>query len=48
LFLFFVMAGLSPAIHAFVLAPKKGMDTRAKRGHDGIGTARICIARAID
>ena len=31
-----VMAGLDPAIHVFFLDPKKDVDTRDKRGHDGI------------
>jgi hypothetical protein len=30
----FVMAGLVPAIHVFVLTPKEGVDARDKRGHD--------------
>jgi hypothetical protein len=28
------MAGLVPAIHAFVAAQKKDVDARDKRGHD--------------
>jgi hypothetical protein len=28
------MAGLVPAIHVFVAAQKKDVDTRDKRGHD--------------
>jgi ABC-type uncharacterized transport system substrate-binding protein len=30
-----VMAGLVPAIHAFLAAGKQGVDARDKRGHDG-------------
>jgi hypothetical protein len=29
------MAGLVPAIHALMLARKKDVDARDKRGHDG-------------
>jgi hypothetical protein len=31
----FVMAGLVPAIHAFLMHPN--VDARDKRGHDGTG-----------
>jgi hypothetical protein len=31
------MAGLDPAIHAFVEASKKDVDARDKRGHDERG-----------
>jgi len=29
------MAGLVPAIHAFLFIAKQGVDARDKRGHDG-------------
>jgi hypothetical protein len=35
------MAGLVPAIHAFLTAPKQDGDARDKRGHDGILEARM-------
>jgi hypothetical protein len=31
----FVMAGLVPAIHVLLVAKKKDVDARDKRGHDG-------------
>jgi hypothetical protein len=30
------MAGLVPAIHAFLLVAKKDVDARHKAGHDGV------------
>jgi len=35
-----VMAGLDPAIHAFVGRAKKDVDARVKPGHDELGYAR--------
>jgi hypothetical protein len=32
--LFFVMAGLDPAIHVFVAASKQDVDARDEPGHD--------------
>jgi hypothetical protein len=38
------MAGLVPAIHAFIVARLQGVDARDKRGHDGLR----CCARKSD
>ncbi len=40
---FAVMAGLDPAIHVFLRcgAVRKDVDTRDKRGHDGVWNVRL-------
>jgi len=37
-----VMAGLVPAIHAFIAANKQDVDARHKAGHDGVKHQALC------